>query len=114
MKKNSEKIVGFTILFLVIIGALLAFLGVYQCPLRLLLGIPCPGCGMTRAYIALFKLDFKKAFELHPLFIVPIAVAVYMLFRRKMKKLHKYEFKMTVAVLSLFIVTWIIRLLMQN
>ena len=31
------------------------------------LGIPCPGCGMTRALLALLRLDFAAAFAYHPL-----------------------------------------------
>lgn len=36
------------------------------CPSRLLLGLPCPGCGMTRAVAALLRGDLAGAFILHP------------------------------------------------
>lgn len=32
------------------------------------LGIPCPGCGMTRALTAAVKLQFATAFTYHPMF----------------------------------------------
>ena len=38
------------------------------CPMRLLTGFPCPGCGMTRALIAFFSGDFHAAWHYHPLF----------------------------------------------
>lgn len=43
------------------------------CVFRLMTGIPCPGCGMTRAWLAALRLDFAAAFAYHPLFwMVPI------------------------------------------
>ena len=37
------------------------------CPSAGLLGIPCPGCGLTRATAALLEGQFAEAFALHPL-----------------------------------------------
>lgn len=41
------------------------------CPVVLTIGIPCPGCGMTRAAFCVLRLDFACAWETHP-FIFPI------------------------------------------
>lgn len=38
------------------------------CPIRALTGIPCPGCGLTRAYLCLFRGDLRGALYYHPLF----------------------------------------------
>jgi hypothetical protein len=58
------------------VGALL-FGGVPLCPLAYLAGIPCPGCGLTRAGIRLFHADLGGAFALSPLspIVVPFAIA---------------------------------------
>lgn len=37
------------------------------CPLRILFGLPCPGCGMTRGFLSLLRLDFASAVTAHPL-----------------------------------------------
>jgi hypothetical protein len=37
------------------------------CPMAGVLGLPCPGCGLTRATIALARGDFRGALHLHPL-----------------------------------------------
>src|SRR5262245_31252568 len=36
------------------------------CPFHLLTGLECPGCGMTRAFAALFTGDLASAFLLNP------------------------------------------------
>ena len=48
------------------------------CPVVLLTGFPCPGCGMTRAAFRLFCFDFLGAWEMHP-FIYPIG-ALFVMF----------------------------------
>ncbi len=42
------------------------------CPIRAVTGIPCPGCGITRALLAAMRLQWRSAFSLHPLF--PLAL----------------------------------------
>jgi hypothetical protein len=50
----------------------------FGCPFRLVTGIPCPGCGMTHAFLAAFRLDFAEAFRWHPLFpLVMLMIAGY-------------------------------------
>ena len=51
-------------------GAVFVFLGPPFCPTALFLGIPCPGCGLTRATLALLRGDFARAFGFHPLVFV--------------------------------------------
>jgi len=36
------------------------------CPFRLITGIPCPGCGMTRSFFAITQGDFLNAACLNP------------------------------------------------
>jgi Protein of unknown function (DUF2752) len=37
------------------------------CPMASSFGIPCPGCGLTRATLALFHGDLRAALHFHPL-----------------------------------------------
>lgn len=50
------------------------------CPVRQLTGIICPGCGMSRAWLAVLRLDFAAAFWYHPLFLSVPVVAVFVLY----------------------------------
>lgn len=58
---------------LVVAGAALHFAnpptdaGSALCPSRRLLHLPCPGCGMTRAFLLLAKGEGREALHLHPL-----------------------------------------------
>lgn len=49
----------------------------YQCPIRRLTGLICPGCGMCRAWLAVLRLDFFQAVYYHPMFW---SIPVFMLF----------------------------------
>ncbi len=62
------------ILFLVLLLSLFSethedipLFSAYECPYRLVTGKPCPGCGMTRGFIAIAHGDIGKAFTLNPL-----------------------------------------------
>lgn len=45
------------------------------CPIRKAIHMPCPSCGMTRAWFEVLKMNFSRAFEYHPLFIfIPVYV----------------------------------------
>ncbi len=74
MKKNVKYI-----LFLIlIITMLLLFLWImgYQCPLLFFFGIPCPFCGMTRAFLCVLRGDFLNAFYFHPLWPVVLGLFI--------------------------------------
>ncbi len=53
------------------------FLG-HACPVALVFGVPCPGCGLTRAVLLLFRGDFAGAFSMHPLvYTLPIIAGLF-------------------------------------
>ena len=61
-------------------GVAALYLFKIPCLFKWALGIACPGCGMTRAWLRVLQLDFAGAFSLHPMFwAVPILFLVYLL-----------------------------------
>ncbi|MDD6214141.1 MAG: DUF2752 domain-containing protein [Firmicutes bacterium] len=57
-------------LFVPVFSALL-LMGLLPCQIYRVTGVPCPTCGMTRAYKALLCGDIRNAFLMHPLFWLP-------------------------------------------
>jgi len=48
------------------------------CPLKTVTGLPCPGCGMTRACLSLARGELEAAWTYHPFAfpLVPLATGV--------------------------------------
>ena len=102
-----KKITGILVL---LFGLYVLFVG---CPIYRLFGKTCPGCGMTRAFIAAMKLDIKTAFAYHPLFPLFGLETLYVLFRGNILKHYtlapKAEFAIGVASLALLWIVWMFR-----
>lgn len=95
-----------------ILGVLLLY-GGFQlfgitCPILFLTGISCAGCGMTRAWLSLLRLDVAAAVAYHPLFWLPLPALLVFLFRRKLPKLFVRWFLILAA--ALFLIAYVIRL----
>lgn len=81
------------------------------CMIRNVTGFPCPGCGMTRAHIEVLKLNFKRAFYYHPLFIFPSIIFFIIIFKKKFK-IANYIYNnnyIIMAMLLIFIILYIVR-----
>jgi hypothetical protein len=108
-------------------GALVAtatWQGFPLCPMAGSLGIPCPGCGLTRATLALLRGDVRQALHFHPLvwllaplFVVFVSAAVRELLRdparpRRPSRVPWYGVGTNVAATLLLVVTlgvWLAR-----
>jgi len=70
-----KKLVGPALLAGLLAFAYFAPFGTgWPCPLRMLVGIPCPACGMTRAVRLVVAGDFAGATHMHPLVWVAVPV----------------------------------------
>ncbi|MBR3990596.1 MAG: DUF2752 domain-containing protein [Clostridia bacterium] len=91
-KRRNKVLIGVLILFAV--GAAytlfvkLTGVGI-PCPVNLTTGLKCPGCGVSRMFLALFRFDFAEAFRqngailcLLPLMAATAARFVYVYVRR--------------------------------
>ncbi len=47
------------------------------CPLVIITGFPCPGCGITRAFFCVLTGQFQRAWSLNPLIYAVILTALY-------------------------------------
>lgn len=79
--KKKDFILG-SIVVVVALGIFSKFTGTI-CIIRGITGIPCPGCGMTRAYKALVSGHITQAFIYHPLFLMPVIAAIIYFLKKK-------------------------------
>lgn len=101
-KKLEENVKD---IFIVLVMALYKYMG---CPIRFFTGAPCPGCGMTRAVIAVLKFDFKGAYQNHPLIILMPLIGLWCLKSSHFGKRTNYI--ITCVALMIFAVCYIVRI----
>ncbi len=81
------------------------------CVVTWLCGIPCPGCGMTRAVLALLRLDVAAAFSYHPMvWSLPI-LYIYFLSDNGIFRRRAADTALLVAIGVGFLAHWIIGVL---
>lgn len=104
MRKND---IG-AVLLIVALYAAMMLLGI-TCPIRFLTGISCAGCGMTRAWFSLLRLDLSAAISFHPLFWLPVPAAVLFFLRRRIPK--KVVTAAMWVIIALFLAVYALRLI---
>lgn len=105
ISKNNIKAVSVILLFYIAIESI----GI-TCPIKFLTGISCAGCGMSRAFLSVLRLDFVSAFHFHPLFWLVIPTVLLFIFKNKIP-FFKICFILIVAI---FIITYLIRMFQPN
>ena len=89
------------------------------CFFRRVFGIPCPGCGMTRAVFCALRGDFSGAFSYHPLWIL-LPVFGFLVFRMLFPRLFPFsssrryqrvENAVSIVLLTVVLVVYLLRLL---
>lgn len=90
----------------------------FTCIFKNLFGICCPGCGLTRSFIAILQLDFYSAFNYNilgiPLFIFGIVTCISLIIdiinnnNRTINFILRFFKKYYIHVISLVTITMII------
>lgn len=93
---------------ILVVGFVLAFAFVIGCPFKTLLGVPCMGCGMSRAFISLVCGNIKGAFEFHPLFFLLPLILGLILFEHKIPV--KVQTIIWIVISVIFVTVYVIRL----
>lgn len=84
------------------------------CFFKLIYGIPCPGCGSTRALYYLFKFNIKKALYYHPLILFIFPLLLLIIFHKNKFFISLYKSTLFwFVILCIYIGAWIIRLILM-
>lgn len=111
-KLKGFLIIGFCFFIFFFLG------GGNLCYLKSTIGVPCPGCGLTRAYLSLFNGNLKEAFYYHPLFFIPLLVIIVILLKFepfiRFKIIEKiYSSKIFwICIIIAFLILYIIRMIL--
>lgn len=116
MKKLIEDIYKNRIALILLIGGWF-FLEAFfhrHCPMVILTGLPCPGCGLTRAVLCVITLDLAGAWHINPSVFLWIPLLIFLLVNRYvLKKPIPYQKPVIIVVLLATIAIYIYRMLTE-
>ena len=118
-RKFTFALVGATGLHIALVSL---HLPAWECPIFRATGIPCPGCGLSRATVLLLKGDLAGSFRFHafaPIFLFAIAALILSVLLPKSilqpaiarAELIERKTGLTVLILGGLILYWLARLL---
>ena len=115
-KRHTLHALGVGFVFFALLVIMSKFLSLSVCPVKRLLGVSCFGCGMTRGFVSVLKLDFISATKYNvmsvPLFV---GIGLYSLFavtdvcfnknfiykiEKQLSKLYMYPLYVTILVIA--------------
>ena len=80
-KRHTLHSLGVGFVFFLFLYILTKIFSVSLCPIKAIFGITCPGCGMTRGFMAILNFDFKTAYEYNVLSVpIFLGIAMYAVF----------------------------------
>lgn len=98
-------------LVLAVYYLLMEFIFSAFCPLVIITGFPCPGCGITRAFLCVLTGQFARAWYINPLIYGVILTALYAGVQRYLLGRKVRGFRKILCVLAiLMIVVYIYRM----
>lgn len=89
-----------------VIILLLVALVCYGCPFYKLLGILCPACGTTRAWLSFLSGNFKKAFEYNMFFAFYPPFILFAFLPKKTKLLSFALIAFAITVCAFNVLRW--------
>ena len=113
-----RALIGSIFLIVVLSGVCFFFFGIDLkehlsylplCPFRAITKIPCPGCGMTHAFLDIGQFKIKEAITYNPFSVPLFCLMVVYLFFGRIPLWLKHRFLIYLAVISVLVV-WILRL----
>lgn len=109
MKRYKKFLDKFSIIFLLILYLLITK---FTCLIKLITGFPCPSCGITRSYKALFHLNFSEAWNYNPLYwFIPPVILFILLSDKPLFNNAKIQLLFFIFVFTIIISIYIYRMI---
>ena len=131
-RPDIRRSVFLLLFFLAAAAALFLFsskTGISLCMSYTVFGIPCPSCGITRAWLFVFQKQFREAFAFHPLWWFALVIPVLFILDPRTGvsiKAFKKADPMTgqtpsykkwdalyISMIALMVIIWIIRMALR-
>lgn len=101
---------------LILTAAYLAFAALWYihdmpCIFRAALGIECPGCGTTRAWLAVLRGDLASAFAYNPLFWAVPVLYIFILYDGHVSGNDRIDRAALFTILAGYLLLFLLRLL---
>ena len=108
---NRNTLQKLFVIFGMLLYAVVLYIFEIGCPILRFIGIPCPGCGMTRAWLSVLRGDIVMAFSYHAMFwALPILVLMLWcdgnLFPKK-----EWNTRICIGIAVGFLLNWLYKLL---
>lgn len=112
-RRIAKDLIAFRWLIAAVLAAFILCFALFHknCIFSLLIGYPCPGCGLTRAFICVITLHFKEALFYNPSIYLAAIVAIYFFICRYVLDTRpKYLVPMCIIAGIIAIIIYIIRM----
>ncbi|MDL2253692.1 DUF2752 domain-containing protein [Ruminococcaceae bacterium OttesenSCG-928-I18] len=120
MKIRFRNLFLYLLVFLflfIFLGILYQYFGIgVPCPLHLITGWYCPGCGMFRSLLSLSQLQFYQAFRYNALFVILLPLIVFFLGRaaydylqNRPSRTYRWELVLCIILIIIFLIFGILR-----
>lgn len=123
-QNNRKKVRKIVMMHICVFAGLVLLMGtVWHCPVQLLFGVPCPGCGTTRACLSLLSLDIRGALSYQPVFLLNIFLFWYCIHRNIIRRNwiergrrwnERLETAGLVLLIGIILVVYVARLISQD
>jgi hypothetical protein len=102
------------IIAILIYGALTQFFFGTVCPFKIITGIDCPGCGLTRGCLCVLIGQWKRALEYNPMSFAWVLLIIFLLLQRYLLNMKKIFWEVPAFIVSITtIILWIQRVIIN-
>ncbi len=78
------------------------------CFSKILFGVPCPACGITRAAKLMLTFRFRESFQMHPLLLLIVLEGIFCLIIKKILKKYRFFINFSVIICIVIFVSFYI------